>query len=213
LVHGKTNPGPVSIIALADLRPAAANNKLYRPIDPSDSDFQALVKSIRERGLMEPIVITTDRVIISGHRRYAACKKAGLVAVHCRVDPILSTDPKFPARLREYNRQRVKTHAEVLREEVVSADPEASHQALLAHRQKASGVDIETIEIKGSKQRAHISDAKTPFLDACIAVLNERRRYWPLSVLRQHKTTPRTVSTTTWLRSPARCAREEYGDY
>jgi hypothetical protein len=47
-------------------------------------------------------------------------------------------------------------------------------------------VDADTIIITGEKKRAGISKAKWPFLDACQAVLNDRRDFWPLSVRQVH---------------------------
>jgi hypothetical protein len=81
----------------------------------------------------------------------------------------------------EYNRQRTKTPAERLREEVIVADPEEAYQSLLDHRQKRARVSVQKIEIVGVMRRAKISEAKQPFLDAILRVLEERVDYWPLS--------------------------------
>jgi hypothetical protein len=89
--------------------------------------------------------------------------------------------------LREYNRQRVKSLAEVTREEVLDADPEEAHRRLVEHRRRQSQIDAPTaIQIVGNKHRAQISAAKRPFLDAIIRILEERRQYWPLSVRQVH---------------------------
>ncbi len=63
---------------LSDIRPSPENDKLYRPVDPSDPDIVALAESIRQHGLREPIVVTLDGWILSGHRRYVAAGLAGL---------------------------------------------------------------------------------------------------------------------------------------
>lgn len=46
--------------------------------DDGDNDFDALVASIREDGLFNPIVTTPDGTILAGHRRVAAFRKLGL---------------------------------------------------------------------------------------------------------------------------------------
>jgi hypothetical protein len=150
-------------------------------VSRDDPEVIALAASIAEHGLREPIVITLDNVILSGHRRHVACQVAGLTTVPCRRDSIRSDHPQFLELLVTYNQQRVKSADERLREEVICADPEESHRRLLEHRRQRSRVNVGTIEIVGEKRRAKISTAKAPFLDAVRAVLADREDYWPLS--------------------------------
>jgi hypothetical protein len=168
-------------LPLDRLRPASVNAEVYRPVDPADPDVRALADSIAERGLQEPIVVTLDNVILNGHRRHTACRLAGLKVVPCRRLNIRSCDDEFLTRLVEYNRQRVKSVDERLREEVVLADPEESYRVLTEHRRQRSQIDADTITIIGTKRRADISAAKDLFLDAIRLVLDDRRDYWPLS--------------------------------
>jgi hypothetical protein len=166
---------------LASIRPAAVNDKLYRPVDPNDPDVRALAESVRKDGVLEPLVLTQDNVILSGHRRRVAAMLAGLTEVPCCYKNTLSTDSEFLPLLREYNRQRVKTADEIVREEVLSADPEEAYRLLVEHRRQAARVDADTITIEGSKHRAKITKAKQPFLDAIIGILNGNRDFWPLT--------------------------------
>jgi hypothetical protein len=131
--------------------------------------------------LRDPLVITLDDFILSGHRRYLACRLAGLTEVECRVADLRSTDPEFLVVLREHNRQRVKTFAEIAREEIVSADPEEAHRALLEHRRQQARIDTPCFRIVGSKQRSKISKAKGPLLTAIGSILAQRRDFWPLT--------------------------------
>src|SRR5207249_2655933 len=87
----------------------------------------------------------------------------------------------FLKMLREYNRQRIKSLDEIVREEVVSANPEEAYRMLTEHRRSTARVSAETISIRGEKRRWKISEAKQPFLDAIIVIINERREYWPLT--------------------------------
>ncbi|MGA2621072.1 MAG: ParB N-terminal domain-containing protein [Thermoguttaceae bacterium] len=189
LQNGRGQPklGQVRILPLDSIFPSPENEQLYRPIDPSDPATVAMAESIREHGILQPLDITLDSYIISGHRRHVAARLAGLTAVPCRIEPFRRSDApnRFLVLLREHNRQRVKSLDEQLREEVVTADPTEAYESLIEHRRHRAadalgGADI--LFIPDGKQRARISKAKLPFLEAVKKILSERREYWPLSV-------------------------------
>jgi len=157
-------------------------------MNTSDPDLISLARSILAYGIKEPLVITRDRWIISGHRRYAAARLAGLHTVPCRMLAFCrADDPDLAlALLRELNQQRVKSLDEKLREEVVSCNREDAYEALVSYRRQQSAVDTDTFTIQGTQRRAQISAAKQPFLDAARRVIDERRKFWPLSVRQIH---------------------------
>src|SRR4051812_2321006 len=82
---------PIFPMPLAAIRPSSLNDQLYRPVSPTDPEVIALAESIRRHGVREPLVVSRDNYILSGHRRYAAARLAGLVVVPCRREDILST--------------------------------------------------------------------------------------------------------------------------
>jgi hypothetical protein len=169
-------------IPIDTIRPASVNDKIYRPVNTGDPAIKALADDIRRNGLVEPIVITRDRYILSGHRRHAACRLLGLESVTCRLEDVHVHDRKFLPLLVSYNNQRVKTLAEVLRERVVaSADSKAAHAALRRHRAEQSEVAAEFLEIGTTKVRSKISRNKEPMLRACVKVVKNRQAYWPIS--------------------------------
>src|SRR4051812_6042145 len=96
-------------VPLSRLKPARINDKIYKPVDPNDATTIDLGEEIVEKGLLEPIVATPDDVIVSGHRRRAACEAARLTAVKVRRINILSTDPRFESYVVAFNSQRVKS--------------------------------------------------------------------------------------------------------
>src|SRR4051794_18286952 len=100
---GKFDHDRILTVHLGSLTPAVVNEQVYRPVDPADPDAKALATSIREHGVKEPLVVTLDDVILSGHRRYAAAVLAGLETVPCRRENVCSTDPEFLPLLVEYN--------------------------------------------------------------------------------------------------------------
>jgi len=183
--RGKSGHDPIQIISLDEIRPSPENNTLYRPVDPDDPEIIALTESIEKHGIQEPLVVTRDGWIVSGHRRHAAATLANLAEVPCKVLDFDKEDDhdRFMQLLRECNRQRTKSFDEKLREEVVSADPEEAYVALVSHRMARSeeSIGVEGIALRGEKRRSRISAAKRPFLDAVWEVLEERQDFWPLS--------------------------------
>jgi ParB-like chromosome segregation protein Spo0J len=185
LAHSVLNgkPGHVRVLALAKIRPSPENDMIYHRVRTDDPTVLALAKSIREHGLKEALVISEDRWILSGHRRYVAARLAGLTHVPCRVEPIRRRDDldEFTVLLREYNRQREKSLDEKLREELVSVDPDHAFDSLLEERRQRSRVTVTSMRISGHTRRCEISKAKRPFLEAVQGVIEERKEFLPLS--------------------------------
>lgn len=91
-------------------------NKLQRnELNFYDEEYEieSLVESIKEVGLLTPIQISKNYTILSGHRRYKACQKAGVNKVKCIITD--SSDDNI-LELIEANRHRVKTDEEMLNE-------------------------------------------------------------------------------------------------
>jgi hypothetical protein len=171
------------LLPISSILPAYENQLIYRPIRSDDPSIQELARDIKKRGVLVPLAVTRDRFIVSGHRRYAAAKLAGLKRIPCQILPITSRDPKLVELITAYNQQRHKTLDEFLRETVINANPEQTYQALIEHRIKRGQIDhsLESIELRDVKKRKKISPASFPFLTAVIQILNDNREYWPLS--------------------------------
>lgn len=93
-----------------DLRPHPLNDEIYG--DRADSD---LVDSVRQKGIFNPLLITQQNYIISGHRRWAAALAVGLASVPV---VLFGSDDELDIQeaLIESNRQRAKTNEQVGRE-------------------------------------------------------------------------------------------------
>jgi hypothetical protein len=178
----------IRLVPISEVKPYPENERLlYNRVREDDPDVIALSRSIRQHGLKEPLVLSLDNYILSGHRRTVGCKLAGLETVPVRFEAIRRRDeeepedPRFLVLLREYNRQRVKTFDETVREEALTINPAEAHRVLVEHRQKRSEVTAQVVRLRGVKTRATISDAKAPFLAAIRRVLDRLERYWPLT--------------------------------
>lgn len=53
----------------------------YNPRQISNDDMASLVNSIREFGMVEPIVVNRDNTVIGGHQRIVACKQLSIAKV------------------------------------------------------------------------------------------------------------------------------------
>lgn len=186
--------GTIERVPPGTLRPSALNSELYHQFDPSNEDDAALVRSIVAEGVKEPLHVDSDGVILSGHRRHAAATYAGLprVPVLRHHDEHLATMPEGEQLrlLASYNRQRQKDAGELAAEEIVLAQPAdvfaAMRERLEEKRLEHLADAPASMAIVGTMERKEITDAKKPMLDAILAVVEQRRKYWPLSVRQIH---------------------------
>lgn len=188
-IWGHDSSTGCSSILIGKIFPSAINDKIYSPISfgrPTPG-ILAMAKDVKERGILEPIVISGDFYIISGHRRYAAAQMAGLKRVPVRMlEHVVSRTREFSTLLVAFNRQREKTYEEILRETLVQVDRGDAYKALRVAREARAAVDVETVDIVGSKERAAITSAKRPFLDAAIAAIESLKPFHPVSVRQIH---------------------------
>ena len=173
------------------IRPAPENIDIYRGI--SFDDVTELVSSIRERGIQEPILVSSDGFIISGHRRYQAAQYAGLREVPVRVHPISRANDHagFVKLLVEMNTQRIKGADVLLAEAVVKSDPTEAHKLLVEARvakeeRRMENCTLTALDSQNDGERCALSAAKAPLLHAIRAIVKEQRAYWPLSVRQIH---------------------------
>lgn len=93
-----------------ELRPHPENEKIYG--DHADSE---LIESVRSKGILNPLLVTSNGTIINGHRRYEAARRIGMQRV-----PVVTFNSNDPhdilEALIESNRQRNKTNEQVARE-------------------------------------------------------------------------------------------------
>jgi hypothetical protein len=177
------------------LRPCPENDELYGSQSLDDPDIIELINSIRAHGVREPIQISSDGVIISGHRRRFCAKAAGLRTVLCirRDISYIGDREAFLKLLVEANSQRKKTAAMLMREALMKIDPEEARASMRRERQEkdderrfGSTISGQAVEAGYTSGRARISAASMPFLEAAISVINEHRKFWPLSIRQIH---------------------------
>lgn len=193
-----TNPTTVVEVPIDWPQPSPENESvLYKPVRADDPEIIKLSESMAEYGQKEPLVLTRDGFIVSGHRRHCAARLAGFKTMDTRFEQYRRADDidQHVLMLREHNRQRDKSDSEKVREEIVSADPEEAYRVIVEHRQQQSAVDVEPIDLRGRKTRSGFSTGTTVFVEKVVSVLNANRAYVPFSLRRLHYL---LVSEETW---------------
>ncbi len=190
LIDETQNPGHVREFTVDpfELIPSEENYEIYRRENEKSPEFLGLVESVRREGIREPIVITEDNYIVSGHRRTAAAIAANLGLVPVRRLPYRKQDdPERHIRsIREFNRQRVKTSDELVREVIVDIDPKSAHAELRRYRDAKPRPSLPAMALGGRSRRDGISEHKNEFIDAIRAVLRSVKAYLPVSLRTVH---------------------------
>lgn len=70
-------------ILVSELKPHPKNDYFFD--DMSGDKWNEFVESVRTSGVIEPIVITQEKIIVSGHQRVRACKELGITSINAEV--------------------------------------------------------------------------------------------------------------------------------
>jgi len=149
--------GDISEADPSNLQPHPKNAEIYGDTDDVDDLDETFKKSVAEKGVLEPLVITNGKEIISGHRRWLAARDAGLDSVPVRFSEF---DDELAEReaLIEFNRQREKTPGQIVNEfeEMLAVEQkraeERKEQAGKENLQNVSRGNVSTTD-EGGKAR------------------------------------------------------------
>ena len=103
-------------------------------VDAEATDFQELVDSIRDNGLIYPIIVRPSSSdddkyeILSGHRRYSACKELGMDEV-----------PIIVRRLDDFTATTIMVHSNFYRETVLISEKAKAYRMCIDAAEKHSG--------------------------------------------------------------------------
>ena len=177
---------PVSAVQVAP-----ENDLLYDRFGIANRDDADLAISIRDKGIQEPLTLSADHILLSGHRRLAAAKYLSMKTVPVRVvEDVVFNDLDTTERLealRLYNQQREKSPGERIKEKLLDIDPKDAHQELRRRRIDAvllKGATDANVRMGAVKKRASITTMQ--FLAKAMQVILENKEYWPLTVRRVH---------------------------
>lgn len=91
-------------ININELKPHPRNNEFFD--DMAGEKWMEFLESIRTSGVIEPIVVTTDMIIVSGHQRVRACKELGIQEILCEIKNYKDEDSIIKDLLETNIRQR-----------------------------------------------------------------------------------------------------------
>lgn len=92
-------------ININELKPHPRNSEFFD--DMTGESWREFLTSIREsNGPVEPIVVTPDHIIVSGHQRVRACRELGIDEVECKVVELESDDDVLRVLIETNIRQR-----------------------------------------------------------------------------------------------------------
>lgn len=97
------------IVRVTDIKPHPKNSEIY-----DLSNIDDLVDSIKEVGLLQPLIINKHNQILSGHRRFESIKRLGWKEVNVEVKEV--EEEEVDLFLVHFNKQRVKSNKEILSE-------------------------------------------------------------------------------------------------
>lgn len=111
----------IEFVAICRLILNPWNEKLYGDREDLCDSF---IESIRKDGIIQPLVVTPDWLLISGHRRLEAAKRLGFDEVPVIIKEFDAELDRLEA-LVQYNFHRVKTFSQKMREGKLLAEVES----------------------------------------------------------------------------------------
>jgi len=173
-----------------EIQLAPENELLYDAFSPNTNDDDyGLYASIKEEGIREPLHISADGFLLSGHRRYAVAwewlnlHEVPVIIHHEYCWSEMSKDERLKV-LADFNNQRDKSFTERVREKLIEVDPDDAYRALIIDRQQRDRDIVSNIDMGPPKKRARITTMD--FLNAAKKIIETEKAYWPLTVRRIH---------------------------
>jgi len=96
-----------------DLKPHPKNSEYFKDI--KGQDFTDFVQSFKKHGVIEPLVIKQDGIILCGHQRWRAAKKAGIKKVPVVIRECSSPEEEEAILIEENIRRRQISTSETAR--------------------------------------------------------------------------------------------------
>lgn len=171
-------------VRMSDIRPSEVNKTIYNA--HHEDRVRWLANDIKRNGLLEPLMVSNDGVIISGNTRHAALQLLGRTFVHIRRRHVHSGSKEFLELLVSANNQRIKTAKELVNETAVAFDPVAYWmERELELSEKRNAIDLQCVTGQLNSRR-RLSDNYEDLAQAIERVLDENEAYLPMTLRGVH---------------------------
>lgn len=80
-------------IKVSELKKHPRNEEFFDDI--YGEKWESFIESVKRRGIVEPIVVTQDLMIVSGHQRVRACEEMGILEIPCRITHYPDYDERY----------------------------------------------------------------------------------------------------------------------
>ena len=187
-----------------DILVSTDNAKLYGAVDRHSREFKGLCRSLNRYDILDPLVVTADGWLLSGHKRLMAAILLGFKTVPVVVVQDFNREDNeklFLRWLAEYNATRTKSRIMLARETLVkhSKFPEFD---LFMDTLQADPIGVEPLSVVGTKKTSRPGERTKEFVDAVLAVLFKLAKWLPVTVRAVHyplvPPSSRPFLTDTW---------------
>lgn len=183
----------VEYVDIGLIKPSPENDDIYGKTT-NDDQMEFLIDSIKRRGLEEPLILSQDNFIISGHRRFFALQQIYLMqnrkksVVPIRRKPFTreSRLSEWHKILSEYNPQRIKSVGSLLKESLLRHASDDAWSLLKNREDISCRGDAEFSDVDGTKTVRSISEKKQEFLAAVKKVVFDLKPFWPVTIRQVH---------------------------
>jgi hypothetical protein len=179
----------VTEVAIDSVFPSPENDDIYGAIDTNELEQVMLARDIAANGIHEPIIVSADGFIVSGHRRYAAARRVRLKKIPVRrlaIRKSTCTSTEWKRLLASHNKQRVKSAAVRIKESLLSIDPEIAYQQMIDAREARDAIAPGEMLLQEWTKRSEISVAKLPMLESITKCITDLKKFWPITVRQVH---------------------------
>ncbi len=179
-------------LPVEEIKRSPENDEIYSGFSWDDNDDRNLYGRILKDGrINEPLHLSFDRYLMSGHRRYAVAillkMKTVPVIVHDDIERPDFTSAEWMDKLLSYNCHRKKTLSEEAREAVVEKSAETAHRELVAARlARDCEVRIGSMGLSDCNARSKLSVEKSEMVAAILETLEAHKEELPIGVRRAH---------------------------
>jgi len=177
----------VENVRVETIRPSEKNSHFYNPA--REDRVIELAKLLRRHGQLEPIVVSNDNVIVSGHTRYKAKLHLNGKLIKIRRADVWEDEPEFVKLLLAFNSTRDKTKQEKMREVTANIDPEVYIRQVEAKRlgdDDDDNIDLEKVQGSLKANRSLRSDNYKELQEAVIDFLERMKPYRPMTLRHIH---------------------------